>query len=85
MQLPLVKKFLPSVSLENRDLGSGPRFPVVDPGVHYQGILPSPILSVQALHLLISENSCGSYGEVSASNAGEKVHQRWDTLIHDTQ
>jgi hypothetical protein len=32
-------KFLPVVSLENRDLGSGPQFPVVDPGsttrVHY--------------------------------------------------
>ena len=28
------------VSLENRDLGSGPRFMVVDPGVHYQGPLP---------------------------------------------
>ena len=33
----------------DRDLGSGPRFPVVDPGVHYQGTLPSPILTVQAL------------------------------------
>ena len=31
---------LPVVSLENRDLGSGPRFMVVDPGVHYQGPLP---------------------------------------------
>ena len=45
----LVKKFLPVVSLENRDLGSGPRFPVADPGVRYRGPLRSPILTVQAL------------------------------------
>ena len=30
----------------DRDLGSGPRFPVVDPKVHYQGPLPSPTLMV---------------------------------------
>ena len=41
----LVRKFLLAVSLENQDLGSGPRFPVV----HYRGPLPSPILTVQAL------------------------------------
>jgi hypothetical protein len=29
--------------------GSGPRFMVVNPGVHYQGPLHSPILTVQAL------------------------------------
>jgi hypothetical protein len=33
------------------DLGSGPRFPVVDPVVNYQGPLPSPILTLQALQV----------------------------------
>ena len=33
----------------DQDLGSGPRFMVVDPRVNYQGPLPSPILTVQAL------------------------------------
>ena len=32
----LVRKVLPVVSLENWDLGSGPWFLVVDPGVHYR-------------------------------------------------
>ena len=27
------------------NLGSGPRIMVMDPGVHYQGLLPSPILT----------------------------------------
>ena len=44
-----IKKFQPVVSLEIQDLGSGPLFQVVDPGVHYQGPLPSPILTVQEL------------------------------------
>ena len=47
----LSRKFQPVVSLENQDWGSGPLFQVVDPGVHYQGPLPSPILTVQALLL----------------------------------
>jgi hypothetical protein len=34
------------IDLENRDLGSEPRFLVVDSGVHYRGPLPSPILTV---------------------------------------
>jgi hypothetical protein len=33
----------------DQDLGSGPRLMVVDPGVHCQGPLPSPILMFQAL------------------------------------
>ena len=45
----LFRKFQPVVSFKNQDLGSGPLFKVVDPGVHYQGPLPSPILTVQAL------------------------------------
>jgi hypothetical protein len=39
-----------------QDLGSGPRFMVVDPGVHYQGPLPSPILTVQVLHATLFQN-----------------------------
>jgi hypothetical protein len=27
------------------NLGSGPRIMIMDPGVHYQGLLPSPILT----------------------------------------
>ena len=37
----------------NLDLGSGSRFMVVDPGVYYQGPLPSPILTVHAIHLIV--------------------------------
>ena len=37
------------VTIQKSDLGSGPRFPVADPGVRDRGPLPSPILTVQAL------------------------------------
>ena len=50
----LFRQFQRVVSLESRDLGNGPLFMVVDPGVHYQGPLPSPILTVQALCTQIS-------------------------------
>ena len=46
--------------------GSGPQFLVVDPGVHYRGPLPSPILKVQEL--------CIALGKTK--NHNPKDHQR---------
>ena len=50
----LVRKVLPVVSLENWDLGSGPWFLVVDPGVHYRGPLLPPAISRQTFKDLIN-------------------------------
>ena len=36
-----------------QNFGSGPRFMVVDPGVHYQGPLPSPIFWQDSVHVVV--------------------------------